>query len=77
MEKININKKKLFIFIYIYDLLQKDSIYIGGSITTLFGILSNREKKSGKIIPNEDWITQLPDDYKPSNYMLVENEAYW
>jgi hypothetical protein len=57
--------------------LHKDAIYVGGSIQTLFGILSSREKQHGKIKYNEYWITTIPEEYKPSNYKSVENGCYW
>jgi|LauGreDrversion4_2_1035121.scaffolds.fasta_scaffold599521_1 hypothetical protein len=57
--------------------LNKDAIYVGGSIQTLFGILSSREKEHGKVQYNEYWITTIPQEYKPKNYKLVENGCYW
>jgi hypothetical protein len=57
--------------------LKKDAIYVGGSITTLFGIISSREKDHGKIKYNEYWISDIPLEYRPSNYKLIENGCYW
>ena len=57
--------------------LHKDAIYVGGGITTLFGILSTREKKHTDLIPNEFWICDIPDEYKPENYKAVEDGCYW
>lgn len=57
--------------------LNKDAIYVGGSIQTLFGILSSREKHHGKIKYNEYWITTIPEEYKPKDYKLVEDGCYW
>jgi hypothetical protein len=57
--------------------LKKDAIYIGGSIQILFGILGDREKNHGKIKQNEYWITDIPNEYKPDNYKLIENGCYW
>ena len=57
--------------------LKKDAIYVGGSIQTLFGIISSREKEHGKIKYDENWISEIPDEYKPSNYKLIENGCYW
>jgi hypothetical protein len=57
--------------------LHKDAIYVGGGITTLFGILSTREKKYTDLIPNEYWIRDIPDEYKPENYKMVEDGCYW
>jgi len=61
----------------IHSILNKDAIYIGGSIQTLFGILSSREKNHGAIKYNEYWITEIPNEYKPHNYKLIENGCYW
>ena len=61
----------------IHTELKKDSIYIGGDITTMFGILSERTKQDNKPITNEYWITHIPDEYKPHNYKLIENGCYW
>jgi hypothetical protein len=57
--------------------LKKDAIYVGGSIQTLFGIISSREKEHGKIKYNKYWISKIPDEYKPPNYKLIENGCYW
>lgn len=57
--------------------LKKDAIYVGGSIQTLFGIISSREKEHGKIKYDENWISEIPDDYRPTNYKLIENGCYW
>jgi hypothetical protein len=57
--------------------LKKDAIYIGGSIQTLFGILSSREKNANKLKINEYWITEIPEEYRPLEYNLIENGCYW
>ena len=57
--------------------LKKDAIYVGGSIQTLFGIISSREKEHGKIKYDENWISKIPDEYKPANHKLIENGCYW
>ena len=57
--------------------LKKDAIYIGGSIQTIFGILSSREKKCSNLPVNEYWITQIPEEYKPPNYKMIEDGCYW
>uniref|UniRef100_A0A6C0E1S4 GT-D fold-like domain-containing protein n=1 Tax=viral metagenome TaxID=1070528 RepID=A0A6C0E1S4_9ZZZZ len=57
--------------------LNKDAIYVGGSIQTLFGIASSREKQHGKIQINEYWISDIPAEYRPVNYQLIENGCYW
>ena len=57
--------------------LGKDAIYIGGSIQTIFGILSKREKDCSNLPVNEYWITNIPEEYKPPNYKQIENGCYW
>ena len=57
--------------------LKKDAIYIGGSIQTIFGILSSREKNSSNLPINEYWITEIPDEYKPKDYKKIEDGCYW
>jgi len=57
--------------------LNKDAIYIGGSIQTLFGILSKREKDCSDLPISQYWVTEIPDEYKPPNYKLIENGCYW
>jgi len=57
--------------------LKKDAIYVGGSIQTLFGIISSREKEHGKIKYNDYWISEIPVEYRPKNYKLIENGCYW
>jgi hypothetical protein len=57
--------------------LKKDAIYVGGSIQTLFGIVSSREKDHGKIKYNDLWISEIPVEYRPANYKMIENGCYW
>lgn len=57
--------------------LKKDAIYVGGSIQTLFGIISSREKEHGKIKYNKYWISDIPLEYRPENFKLIENGCYW
>ena len=57
--------------------LNKDAIYLGGSIQTIFGILSSREKEHSNLPWDKNWITDIPEDYKPPNYKMIENGCYW
>ena len=57
--------------------LGKEAIYVGGTITNLFGILSSRERDAGKVKTNEYWISEIPNEYKPANYKEIENGCYW
>jgi len=61
----------------IHEELNKDAIYIGGSIQTIFGILSKREKDCSSLPVNQYWITDIPEEYKPANYKSIENGCYW
>jgi len=61
----------------IHEELNKDAIYIGGSIQTIFGILSKREKDCSNLPVNKYWITDIPEEYKPENYKSIENGCYW
>ena len=61
----------------IHNELKKDAIYVGGSIQTMFGIISSREKEHNKIKYDDNWISEIPDEYKPNNYKLIENGCYW
>jgi hypothetical protein len=61
----------------IHTELKKNSIYVGGSIQTLFGIISSREKEHCKIKYDDNWISEIPHEYKPDNYKLIENGCYW
>jgi hypothetical protein len=64
----------------IHSELEKDSIYLGGCVTNLFGILSTREKNGGMgkyIKTNEFWILNIPDEYKPLDYKEIEDGCYW
>ena len=61
----------------IHTELGKDAIYIGGSIQTIFGILSKRERECSNLHVNEYWITDIPEEYRPANYKQIENGCYW
>ena len=61
----------------IHSELGKDAIYIGGSIQTIFGILSKRERESSNLPVNKYWITDIPEEYRPPNYKQIENGCYW
>lgn len=64
-----------------YD-IDKDVLTIGGDLQNIFGILNGRCRqfnlKSGKKIENEEYyITTIPDEYKPNDYMKIEDGCYW
>ena len=62
--------------------IDKNVCIIGGDIQTFFGILNDRAKKlfqenNIQIQNKESWILNIPDEYKPENYMKIENGCYW
>lgn len=57
----------------VIDKLNKDVITIGGDLLGYFGIVSKRHKPNN----TEFWITEIPDKYKPKDYMKIENGCYW
>lgn len=61
------------------DKLHKDVIVLGGLIQPYFGILNKRSRDCKDIMDNinEFWITEIPDKYKPKDYMKIENGCYW
>jgi hypothetical protein len=63
-----------------YD-INKDVITLGGNLQDYFGILNRRSKDKLKnnveIQNNKYWITDIPDEYKPDDYMKIENGCYW
>lgn len=62
---------------YIHDELHKDVYVVGGSLLRLFGICSKRNPYHDNL-PNRDlWIKEIPEEYKPKDYMKIENGTYW
>lgn len=57
--------------------LKKDAVYVGGNIQTMFGILNKRMKTNENHNTNEYWITEIPEEYRPPNYNMIENGCYW
>ena len=53
--------------------ISKNVCVIGGDLTTLFGIKCIRNKKTNY---NEYWIN-IPDEYKPDDFMKIEDGCYW
>lgn len=54
--------------------INKDYLIIGSNLLTIFGIKHDRIKDYVKY--NEYWI-DVPDEYKPPEYKMVENGCYW
>jgi hypothetical protein len=64
-----------------YD-LNKNVYVLGGLLQSFFGILNERTKyfynrDNIKLENEEYWITKIPDEYKPHDYMKIENGCYW
>ena len=60
----------------------KNVCVVGGDLQTFFGILNGRtreyfEKNNIEIQHKEHWITHIPDEYRPNDYMKIENGCYW
>ena len=51
---------------------------LGGDFQDMFGIMNNRNRKNNLQFDNaEYWITEIPDEYKPTDYKKIENGCYW
>lgn len=51
---------------------------LGGDLQDMFGIMNNRNRKNNLQFDNaEYWITEIPDEYKPTDYKKIENGCYW
>jgi len=79
---ISVGAYSNLIALHINKNLNKDSITIGGELPGWFGILNNRAKsnlnKNNIILENKEYyITEIPDEYKPTDYMKIENGCYW
>lgn len=60
----------------------KNVCVVGGDLQTFFGILNDRTRdwfeKNNIEIQNKDcWIINIPDEYKPNDYIKIENGCYW
>jgi hypothetical protein len=66
---------------YINKVLKKDALAIGGDLQACFGILNERSKYFNRVynktVDTTYWITEIPDKYKPHDYMKIENGCYW
>ena len=59
---------------FIANRIKKDYLIIGSDLLTLFGIKHDRIK--GRYEYNQYWI-DVPDEYKPLEYKMIENGCYW
>lgn len=61
----------------------KNVCTVGGDLPKFFGILNDRNKKriqagrSSELTNKEYWILDIPEEYKPEDYMKIENGCYW
>ena len=67
---------------YIESRLNKDTITLGEQIQTYFGIINGRKKyfmkQNNEELKNKEYyITEIPEEYKPENYMKIEKGCYW
>lgn len=53
--------------------LNKDACIMGGEMQQFFGIASKRHTP----IDTKYWITEIPEKYKPIDYLKIENGCYW
>ena len=58
---------------YIWRVMKKDVIVLGGNLLSIFGIKTGRNKDRTF---NEFWIS-VPEHLKPNDYMKIENGCYW
>ena len=59
--------------------LNKNVCTVGGDLQGFFGIANKRTKDWNKnnFINSEYWILDIPEEYKPDDYMKIENGCYW
>lgn len=65
----------------LYD-MGKNVCMVGGDLQTIFGVLNGRTRNYYKennieIQNKECWILEIPNEYKPNDYMKIENGCYW
>lgn len=63
---------------FIFSELNKNVLYIGGSLQLFFGVMGSRWQSNNKVISliNDYWCYPENSD-KPTNIKLVENGCYW
>lgn len=57
-----------------YD-IGKNVLTIGGELTKYLGIISKRVKEEQ--INNKEYWINIPEEYKPNDYIKIENGCYW
>lgn len=64
---------------FIYEKMNKSSIYMGGSLQLLFGVYGKRwlnHNIIGKLIKNGTWIRPSQEE-QPENFKKIEGGCYW
>lgn len=68
-----------FIGNYIFNKLNKSSIYIGGALQLYFGIMGNRWRHYFEFdtFPNSYWLDHPLSEDIPTNTQIIEDSCYW
>jgi len=56
--------------------IDTDYLIIGSNLLTIFGIKHDRINNEYQNKYNEFWV-DVPDEYKPKEYKMIENGCYW
>jgi hypothetical protein len=62
---------------FISEQLKKDSYMAGGQLNSMFGICSGRFPYNDSLPNKEFWLKQIPEKYRPKDYLKIENGCYW
>jgi hypothetical protein len=62
---------------FISEQLKKDSYMAGGKLNSMFGICSGRFPYNDSLPNKELWLKQIPEKYRPKDYLKIENGCYW
>lgn len=60
----------------------KNVCTVGGDLPNFFGILNSRHRRRlfkdrKKLANKEYWILNIPEEYKPEDYLKIEDGCYW
>lgn len=62
---------------HINVILNKPVLIQGGHLIHNFGIICKRHKEGNYIFNNLEYWLNVPDNYKPANYLNIERGCYW
>lgn len=62
---------------YFDSKFNKETLTLGDQLQSIFGILNTRTRNNVKLENEEYYIKKIPEEYKPNNYMKIENGCYW